>query len=101
MPSSDRGGDLGSRANQGAGRCSTSGWGRGKRAPPIRFALPEVRRDTCAMPPALPAEKSLRFRSGDVELDGRLFMPEGDVPWGCVVCHPHPLYGGDMSNSVV
>ncbi len=57
------------------------------------------------MPPALPAEKTLRFRSGDVELDGRIHVPEGgwpdSLPRGCVVCHPHPLYGGDMNSSVV
>jgi uncharacterized protein len=56
------------------------------------------------MPRVLPPEKPIRFRSGDVELDGRLFLagprPDG-LPRGCVVCHPHPLYGGNMNNSVV
>jgi alpha/beta superfamily hydrolase len=56
------------------------------------------------MPLVLPAEKPIRFRSGDVELDGRIFLagpwPDGLLR-GCVVCHPHPLYGGNMNNSVV
>jgi len=46
------------------------------------------------------AEKSIRFRSGDIELDGRLVAP-ADAARACVVCHPHPLYGGDMNNPVV
>jgi alpha/beta superfamily hydrolase len=50
---------------------------------------------------ALPAEKTLRFRSGDIELEGRIHLPEKRWPRGCVVCHPHPLYGGDMESSVV
>jgi alpha/beta superfamily hydrolase len=53
---------------------------------------------------ALPPEKTIRFRNGDVELDGRIHLA-GDLPngWprGCVVCHPHPVYGGDMNNGVV
>lgn len=57
------------------------------------------------MPLALPPEKTLRFRNGDVELDGRIFVPGEGWPEalqrGCVVCHPHPLYGGDMNNGVV
>ncbi len=28
-------------------------------------------------------------------------MPAGEVRGVCVVCHPHPLYGGAMSNKVV
>jgi alpha/beta superfamily hydrolase len=59
------------------------------------------------VPIALPAEKTLRFPSGDIELDGRIHLaaerPEVSMARmpGCVICHPHPLYGGDMDNSVV
>ncbi|MBI4281969.1 MAG: dienelactone hydrolase family protein [Chloroflexi bacterium] len=35
-------------------------------------------------------------------LEGYLHLPEGGGPFpGVVVCHPHPLRGGDMSNNVV
>lgn len=51
--------------------------------------------------PMLPVEESrLRFPAGRLVLEGRLSVPEGAVA-GCVVCHPHPLYGGDMHNPVV
>lgn len=42
---------------------------------------------------------TLAARDG-VALEGRLAMP--DAPrGGVVVCHPHPLYGGDLGNPVV
>lgn len=50
------------------------------------------------MPPL--SETRFRFRSGRLELDGRIAIPPGAVA-GCVVCHPHPLYGGNMHNPVV
>jgi alpha/beta superfamily hydrolase len=35
-------------------------------------------------------------------LEGIFSLPEGEGPFGLVVvCHPHPLYGGNMSNNVV
>jgi len=37
---------------------------------------------------------------GDVVLEARLAVPPG-APAGVVMCHPHPLYGGDMENPVV
>jgi alpha/beta superfamily hydrolase len=41
------------------------------------------------------------FRSGDLKLEGVFHRPAA-VPYpAAVVCHPHPLYGGDMHNSVV
>ena len=44
----------------------------------------------------------MRFPSSKLELEGRLHLPEGEGAFpAVVVCHPHPLYGGDMSNSVV
>lgn len=45
-------------------------------------------------------EQPCRFPVADIELDGLLSHPSGAVR-ACVVCHPHPLYGGDRSNSVV
>ena len=37
---------------------------------------------------------------GGPRLDARLSLPE-TPPAGIVICHPHPLYGGDMDNPVV
>ncbi len=45
-------------------------------------------------------ECPIRFRSGDIDLAGDLCVPDG-ATLGCVVCHPHPLYGGDRRSPVV
>lgn len=37
--------------------------------------------------------------AGRIEV--QLSTPHGPARGGCVVCHPHPLYGGAMSNKVV
>ncbi len=43
-----------------------------------------------------------RFPCGDIILEGERHLPEGKGPFpGVVVCHPHPLYGGNMLNNVV
>ncbi len=43
-----------------------------------------------------------RFTCGDIVLEGELHLPEGTGLFpAVVVCHPHPLYGGDMENNVV
>ena len=41
--------------------------------------------------------------SGDLTLEGVVAQPDGDTgPWPAVVmCHPHPLFGGNMDNNVV
>lgn len=46
------------------------------------------------------SERSIRFRATDVELAGDSCLPTGATA-ACVVCHPHPLYGGDRDSSVV
>ena len=38
--------------------------------------------------------------AGGVTLEARVSVPSGATA-GVVVCHPHPLYGGDMDSSVV
>lgn len=46
--------------------------------------------------------EKVEFSSGDITLEGELILPEGDGPFAAVaVCHPHPLYGGNMDNDVV
>lgn len=44
----------------------------------------------------------ITFPSGNLILEGRLSLPqgEGQLP-GVVLCHPHPLHGGDMDNNVL
>lgn len=45
---------------------------------------------------------NIRFYSGSLLLEGDLFIPKNatQVP-GVVICHPHPLHGGDMRNNVI
>jgi alpha/beta superfamily hydrolase len=42
------------------------------------------------------------FPCEDILLEGVWHFPEATAPFPAViVCHPHPLYGGDMSNNIV
>lgn len=44
----------------------------------------------------------ITFPCGDIQLEGVWHFPETTRPSPAViVCHPHPLHGGDMSNSIV
>ena len=48
-------------------------------------------------------QSSIAFDSKGVDLEGIVSSPQGlsgGLP-GVVVCHPHPLFGGDMDNSLV
>jgi len=45
--------------------------------------------------------KPIQFTSGDLQLEGVLYAPDGEPNAAVVVCHPHPLRGGDMHNNVV
>ena len=43
-----------------------------------------------------------RFPCGDIVLEGVWHLPKGRGPLPSVaVCHPHPLYGGNMLNNIV
>ena len=44
-------------------------------------------------------ERPVRFDAGGIELEG--LLAEEGTGIGVVVCHPHPLYGGEMHNNVV
>lgn len=47
-------------------------------------------------------ERRVIFHTADgLALEGVLHLPGGRAAHGVVVCHPHPLYGGDMNNGVV
>ena len=44
----------------------------------------------------------VEFPCGQITLEGMISLPEGMGPFALVVlCHPHPLYGGNMFNNVV
>ncbi|MBI2320626.1 MAG: alpha/beta hydrolase [Chloroflexi bacterium] len=47
------------------------------------------------------AERAIQIAGERGALVGRLHVPAGDVRAAAVLCHPHPLYGGDMHNHVV
>ena len=47
-------------------------------------------------------ESRVTFKSGELTLEGMIALPDGAGPHrAAVVCHPHPLYGGSMYNTVV
>ena len=47
-------------------------------------------------------QQPVTIPSGDLELEGVYYTPDGATPArAAVVCHPHPQYGGDMNNLVV
>jgi alpha/beta superfamily hydrolase len=47
-------------------------------------------------------QEYVRFSGAGLELEGILHLPAGEGPFPAVaMCHPHPLYGGDMHNNVV
>jgi len=47
-------------------------------------------------------ETRVKFPCGDLFLEGVTTVPQSKGPFaGVVVCHPHPLYGGEMDNNVV
>jgi uncharacterized protein len=47
-------------------------------------------------------EAYVKFPSGELTLEGYINLPDSHGPFPAVViCHPHPLYGGDMFDSVV
>lgn len=46
-------------------------------------------------------ENQVSFPVGDITLEGLLALPSATPRVGVVVCHPHPLYGGEMQNNIV
>jgi len=47
-------------------------------------------------------QEYVKFPADDLEIEGVMQRPKGEGPFPAVaVCHPHPLYGGNMNNNVV
>lgn len=46
-------------------------------------------------------EEQVMFSAGEIALEGLFSSPAPTPSLGAVVCHPHPLYGGEMHNNVV
>ncbi|MEZ5816477.1 MAG: alpha/beta fold hydrolase [Hyphomicrobiaceae bacterium] len=46
-------------------------------------------------------EERVTFSAGDAVLEGLLSLQAPVAKTAVVVCHPHPLYGGEMHNNVV
>ncbi len=46
-------------------------------------------------------EEQVGFPVGGIRLEGLFSVPSVTPQIGAVICHPHPLYGGDMHNTVV
>ena len=46
-------------------------------------------------------DKKVTFPAGDLTLEGRVWLATGNRDVGVVLCHPHPLHGGNMYSNVV
>lgn len=46
-------------------------------------------------------EEQVTFPVGEITLEGLFWTPPQTPPLGAVLCHPHPLYGGEMHNNIV
>ena len=46
-------------------------------------------------------DKKVTFPAGDLTLEGRVWLATGSRDVGVVLCHPHPLRGGNMYSNVV
>lgn len=46
-------------------------------------------------------EEQIVFPVGEISLEGLYAASTSASPVGAVVCHPHPLYGGEMNNNIV
>ncbi len=47
------------------------------------------------------AWKRVTFTSGEATLEGLIFEGTAEPTRGVILCHPHPLYGGNMFNPLV
>ena len=49
----------------------------------------------------MPVTTDLDIPNGNLRLEAALRMPDAGAKTVAVICHPHPLRGGDMDNNVV
>jgi alpha/beta superfamily hydrolase len=59
------------------------------------YAMPLVAAEERAV------EEHVTFQVGDIALEGLLWLPPSPPAIAVVLCHPHPLYGGNMHNNIV
>jgi hypothetical protein len=52
------------------------------------------------MPVMIPEQPVTLVAAGDISIEARVAIPPAPTG-GVAICHPHPLYGGDMENPVV
>jgi alpha/beta superfamily hydrolase len=52
------------------------------------------------MPIMIPEQPVTLVAAGDIAIEARVAIPPTPTG-GVAICHPHPLYGGDMENPVV
>ena len=46
-------------------------------------------------------DTKVTFPAGDLTLEGRVWLAAGGRDIGVVLCHPHPLHGGNMYSNVI
>jgi hypothetical protein len=46
-------------------------------------------------------EEQITFDAGETTLEGALWLPPEPNRAAVILCHPHPLFGGNMQNNVV
>src|SRR5262249_28427158 len=46
-------------------------------------------------------EEHVTFPASEITLEGLFWAPPQTPAVGVVLCHPHPLYGGEMHNNIV
>ena len=52
------------------------------------------------MPVMIPEQSVTLVAAGDIPIEARVAIPP-TAAGGVAICHPHPLYGGDLENPVV
>src|SRR5918911_5727743 len=85
-----------------------SAQGRKKRFAPVLalwhhpcYILVSLRRCGGSVQRSRRVDKKVTFPVGDLVLEGRMWTSTSGKDVGMVLCHPHPLHGGNMYSNVV